>query len=124
MRICSVEPRVRWPHHFDQGWYFVRYRDGGITFLMSRKSCKAYAAIFGGTVHRHSQAPNWWARMSCLMIMVGAMGVIISTMMFGNDHAATNSSVVIMVSGLISAGLFLAVDLIKTELLQKYFRQG
>ena len=58
------EPPVRWPHISDRGWYFVRYRDGNITFLMSKGSAREYAAIFGGEVIRHSEAPRpWWKRL-------------------------------------------------------------
>lgn len=59
-----IEPPVRFPHISDRGWYFVRYPDGQVTFLMSRASCRNYAAIFGGTIHRHSQATRpWWRRL-------------------------------------------------------------
>jgi len=52
------EPPFNNPAMFDKGYYFVRYSDGEMTFMMSRASAAAYARIFKGTVHRHSKAPK------------------------------------------------------------------
>lgn len=76
------EPPLNWPHFNDRGWYFVRYPDGQVSYLMSRRTCKEYAKIFGGTAHRHSMAPKvlrrlvWAVLITLVCFVIVALGGI------------------------------------------------
>ena len=46
--------------YFQFGYYYVVYLDNNVSMLMPWRNAQDYADIFGGTVHKHSQAPKWW----------------------------------------------------------------
>lgn len=59
----------------DRGPYFVAYDDGEISRLMDRRTAKDYASMFGGVVHRHTQAPKRVRRTVNLLLLAGVMFV-------------------------------------------------